>query len=164
MLSAKMSLAVLALALLDSACTRPVDDAAIPAARIAAAASDTPSMLVSKASSPTASPSAPEAATAPGYSGVWAMEEGDCPDPARTYRLSAARIEMALDERSCTVNRIGEEHPTGRSMTYMVEASCTVEGRQTNDIFTFRFGPSDTVMQMQLSDRTPVRLVRCPAA
>jgi hypothetical protein len=111
----------------------------------------------------TAGTTAVEAAqiVAPGFAGDWAAAEAECADPAKTLKLSAERIEITLGEQSCAVKSISEEHPTGRSMIYTISADCTAEGKATSDNFTLNFGASDTVMQLQLNDRPPMRLVRC---
>jgi hypothetical protein len=69
---------------------------------------------------------------------------------------------MTPGERSCAVKSISEEHPTGRSMIYTVMADCLTEGAASKDQFAFNFSAADTVMQLQLNGREPVRLVRCP--
>jgi hypothetical protein len=69
---------------------------------------------------------------------------------------------MTPGERSCKVKSISEDHPTGRSMTFTMMADCLTEGEASLDRFTFNFGAADTIMQLQINDRDPVRLVRCP--
>jgi hypothetical protein len=98
----------------------------------------------------------------PGFSGVWASAESECGEPDKTFKLSSATIDMMPGERSCAVKSISEEHPTGRSVIYTVMADCLTEGAASKDQFTLNFGAADTVMQLQLNDREPVRLVRCP--
>jgi hypothetical protein len=104
----------------------------------------------------------PPDATPPGYADDWAAIEADCADPAKTYKLSATTLDMTPDKRTCSVKSIGEEHPTGRSMIYTLDADCSAAGQATKDVVKFNFGASDTVMQFALNDREPVRLVRCP--
>lgn len=101
-------------------------------------------------------------ATVPGFAGEWALAERDCEEPARTFKLSADKIVMSPGERSCDVRSISEEHPTGRSAVFHVAAGCVTEGEASEDQFTLNFGAADTIMQLQLNDRDPVRLVRCP--
>ncbi|MDP3739614.1 MAG: hypothetical protein Q8R02_19655 [Hyphomonadaceae bacterium] len=112
----------------------------------------------------TAGTTAAEAAqlVAPGFAGDWASAEAECADPAKMLKLSADRIEMTPSAQSCSVKSISEEHPTGRSMIYTISADCLAGGKTSADNFTLNFGPSDTVMQLQLNDRQPMRLVRCP--
>jgi hypothetical protein len=98
----------------------------------------------------------------PGFSGEWAFAQQDCAEPAKTFKLSADKIVMSPGERSCDVTSISEEHPTGRSAGYEVAASCQAEGEVSEDRFMLTFGAADTAMQLQLNDREPVRLVRCP--
>ena len=95
----------------------------------------------------------------PGYAGIWAFADSECGDAAKTLRLSGQSISMAPGEKVCAVKSREEEHPTGRSMIYHITADC---GGGAQDAFTLNFGASDTVMQMKLNDREPVRLVRCP--
>lgn len=101
-------------------------------------------------------------AQAPGFAGEWAFADADCAEPAKTFKLGADKIVMSPGERSCEVRSLSEEHPTGRSAVYTIAASCLAEGQPSEDRFTLNFGASDTVMQLQLNDRDPVRLVRCP--
>lgn len=110
----------------------------------------------------TAGTTAAEAAqiVAPGFAGTWASAEAECSDPAKASTLSADRIE--LTGQSCAVKSISEEHPTGRSMIYTVNAACGAEATPATDNFTLNFGASDTVMQLQQNDQQPIRLVRCP--
>jgi hypothetical protein len=115
-----------------------------------------------KVSAITSGQAAPESAQPAAFAGDWAFAESDCSEAARTFKLSADKIVMSPGERSCAVTSISEEHPTGRSMIYHVAADCVAEGEATKDRFTLNFGASDTVMQMQLNNREPVRLVRCP--
>jgi hypothetical protein len=98
----------------------------------------------------------------PGFAGEWAFAQEDCAEPAKTFKLSADRIVMSPGERSCKVKSILEDHPTGRSAVYAVTADCLAEGEASEDRFTLNFGAADTVMQLQLNGRDPVRLVRCP--
>ena len=104
----------------------------------------------------------PPDATPPGYADNWAAIEADCADPARTYKLSAATLEMTPDKKTCAVKSIAEDHPTGRSMIYTLEADCSAGGQATRDVVKFNFGASDTVMQIVFNDHEPVRVVRCP--
>lgn len=98
---------------------------------------------------------------APGFAGAWASAEAECADPAKMLELSADTIEMAPAAQSCAVKSISEEHPTGRSMIYTISADCMADGKASADNFTVNFGASDTVMQLQRNDETPMRLVRC---
>lgn len=97
----------------------------------------------------------------PGYAGVWALSDADCDDTTRTFSLSSQSVAMAPGEKACVVKSREEEHPTGRSMIYHIMADC---GGGAQDAFTLNFGASDTVVQMKVNDREPVRLVRCPTA
>ena len=110
----------------------------------------------------TAGTTAAEAAqiVAPGFAGTWASAEAECADTAKASRLSAEKIELA--GQSCTVKSISEEHPSGRSMIYTINAACGAGTAPTTDNFTLNFGASDTVMQLQQNDQPPIRLVRCP--
>lgn len=101
-------------------------------------------------------------ATPPGYTDDWAAIETDCADPTKTYKLSAATLDMTPDKRTCAVKSISEEHPAGRSTIYTLEADCSAGGLATKDVVKFNFGASDTVMQLVFNDREPVRIVRCP--
>ncbi|MFT3723180.1 MAG: hypothetical protein QM773_06290 [Hyphomonadaceae bacterium] len=95
----------------------------------------------------------------PGYAGVWALADADCGNAARTFDLSSQSMSMAPGGKACVVKSREEEHPTGRSMIYHIMADC---GGGSGGAFTLNFGASDTVMQMKVNDREPVRLVRCP--
>jgi hypothetical protein len=110
-----------------------------------------------------AASAAPPSEAEPGFTGEWAFEEADCGKPTSTFRLSGAEINMTPRERACSVKSIDEQHPTGRSAIFVVQASCLAEGETSEDRFRLEFGASDTVMQLQLNDRDPIRLVRCPA-
>ncbi len=119
--------------------------------------------MVSSAASPVGS--ATPAETPPDYSGVWAVSEAECAEPERNFRLSSARILLAHGERNCEVRRSAAEHPNGRSIIWVVEADCQAGGSAgastSTDMFTFSFGASAAMMQMQVNDWPPVRLVRC---
>jgi hypothetical protein len=97
---------------------------------------------------------------APGFAGVWASGPAQCLDLKKTYQFSATRIEMGA-ERGCAVTSISEEHPSGRSLIYHVSGAC-IGKTASNDAIVFSFGPSDTVMQVQVNDGPPETLVRCP--
>lgn len=114
----------------------------------------------------TPSPAAFETAPAvggapPGFAGVWASDEGACKDPQKVWTLSTERLDMGA-ARGCAVTSMREDHPTGRSMIYHVEGACIGEKRSANQSITFTFGASDTVMQVQVDDDPPERVVRCP--
>ncbi|MBI1360143.1 MAG: hypothetical protein GC155_07650 [Alphaproteobacteria bacterium] len=119
-----------------------------------------PNVKPAAASAPS-EPAETPAGPPPGFAGRWASTEGACKDPEKVYRFSARRIEMGA-QRGCAVISIGEEHPTGRSMIYHVEGACIGEKRSENQSITFRFGASDTIMQVQVDDDPPERVVRCP--
>jgi len=99
---------------------------------------------------------------APGFAGVWAMDDKDCATPAKTFKLSAQEINMTPGERACAVKSVSSETPTGRSMIYTVQAACLTEGVESQDTFKMTFGASDTALKLQLNDRDPVTLMRCP--
>lgn len=94
---------------------------------------------------------------------MWASSVAACAEPDQGVILSADRIEMPADKRSCAITSIKEDHPTGRSMTYTVGAACNTNGQASTDIFHFAFGASDTVMQFQINDAAPLPLERCPS-
>ncbi len=99
--------------------------------------------------------------TPPGFAGDWASDEAACKEPDKVYHFTASRIDMGA-ERGCAVTSTSGEHPTGRSMIYHVEGACIGEKRAENQAITFRFGASDTVMEVQVDDNPPERVVRCP--
>jgi hypothetical protein len=119
-----------------------------------------PALHAASAVAPIAPP--PETA-APGYAGAWALKDAECATESRTWRLNAEKLEAPNAERSCKVNSLTEDHPTGRSAIYTVKALCQAGAQTTEDTFRFEFGASDTVMQMRINDAEPVRYVRCPA-
>ena len=47
-------------------------------------------------------------------------------------------------------------------MIHTIGAGCLAEGKASADNFTLSFGASNTVMQLPLNDRQPIRLARCP--
>ena len=98
----------------------------------------------------------------PGFAGTWASIETECGDPAKVVKLSPKTIALKQGEGDCTVKSIDEEHPTGRSMSYTIVATCVASGRTGEDKFRLNFGASDAVVQFQQNAREPVRLVRCP--
>lgn len=49
-------------------------------------------------------------------------------------------------------------------MTYTVMADCLTEGEGSLVRFKFNFGAADTIMQLQINGRDPVRLVPGPYA
>jgi hypothetical protein len=102
-----------------------------------------------------------EDAAAPGFAGRWAAIEAECSDAAKAFDLSAHSFAMP-GENACTVTKVSEEHPTGRSAIFTVTADCTADDPAASDRFTLNFGAGDTVMQLQQNDQAPVRLVRCP--
>jgi hypothetical protein len=119
-----------------------------------------PALHAASAVAPIAPP--PEGATV-GYAGAWAFKDADCATESRTWRLNAEKLEAPNAERSCKVNSLTEDHPTGRSAIFTVKALCQVGAQTTEDTFRFEFGAADTVMQMRINDAEPVRYVRCPA-
>ncbi|MDP3493441.1 MAG: hypothetical protein Q8R82_10020 [Hyphomonadaceae bacterium] len=104
----------------------------------------------------------PPANIDPGFAGTWASIETDCGDPAKTVALSPKSISLKQGDGDCAVKSIEEEHPSGRSMSYTIVASCVASDRTGEDTFRINFGPSDTAVQFQQNAREPVRLVRCP--
>ncbi|HEV7689821.1 MAG TPA: hypothetical protein VGO52_03320 [Hyphomonadaceae bacterium] len=104
----------------------------------------------------------PPAAAKPGYAGMWAASDAECTDPLRASEFSAETINYKPEKAACQVKSLSEETPTGRSMIYTIEADCTLGGQPSHETIKLNFGASDTVMQMVLGKREPVRLVRCP--
>jgi hypothetical protein len=98
----------------------------------------------------------------PGYAGMWATSEAECMDPTKASEFSAETVNYKPEKAECQVKSLAEETPTGRSKTYTIEADCTVGGQPSHETIKLNFGASDTVMQMVLGKREPVRLVRCP--
>jgi hypothetical protein len=95
----------------------------------------------------------------PGFAGQWAAAESDCGNAAKAIALSGQSVRTAPGDPTCAVKSLSEEHPTGRSMIYHIIADC---GGRAQEAFTLTFGASDTVMDMRVNEREPVRLVRCP--
>jgi hypothetical protein len=98
----------------------------------------------------------------PGYAGMWAASEAECMEPLKASEFSGETIDYKPEKATCQVKSLSEETPTGRSMIYTIEADCTVGGQPSHETIKLNFGASDTVMQMVLGKREPVRLVRCP--
>jgi len=98
----------------------------------------------------------------PGYAGMWAASDAECMEPLKASEFSADTIDYKPEKAECQVKSLSEETPTGRSMIYTIEADCTVGGQPSHETIKLNFGASDTVMQMVLGKRQPVRLVRCP--
>ena len=98
----------------------------------------------------------------PGYAGIWATSEAECTDPTKASEFSAETVNYKPEKAECQVKSLGEETPTGRSKVYSIEADCTIGGQPSHETIKLDFGASDTVMQMVLGKRQPVRLVRCP--
>jgi hypothetical protein len=98
----------------------------------------------------------------PGYAGMWAASEAECMEPLKASEFSTETINYKPEKATCQVKSLVEETPTGRSMIYTIEADCTLGGRPTHETIKLNFGASETVMQMVLGKREPVRLVRCP--
>ena len=98
----------------------------------------------------------------PGYAGMWATSEAECTDPTKASEFSAETINYKPEKAECQIKSLAQETPTGRSMIYTIEADCTVGGQPSHETIKLNFGASDTVMQMLLGKRQPVRLVRCP--
>jgi hypothetical protein len=117
---------------------------------------------VEPASAP-APEAAPPVASQLGYAGDWATEASLCGDASKTYKLSGDMLDLTPEARACQVKGITEEHPTGRSMIYHLEADCTATGTSSRDKLSFTFGASDTVMQFKLNTREPQTLERCGA-
>lgn len=104
----------------------------------------------------------PPANIDPGFAGSWASIETECGDPAKVVKLSPKTIALKQGEGECVVKSIDEEHPSGRSMSYTIVATCVASDRTGEDTFRINFGASDTAVQFQQNAREPVRLVRCP--
>jgi hypothetical protein len=98
----------------------------------------------------------------PGFVDAWATVETGCVVPAETYVLTQEVLTTPPRGEICAITSISEQHPTGRSMIYTVAADCMSDGAPRPEIFKFRFGASDTVMQLEAGALAPVRLLRCP--
>ena len=98
----------------------------------------------------------------PGYAGMWAASEAECSDPLKASEFSGETVNYKPEKATCQVKSLSEETPTGRSMVYTIEADCMAGGQPSHETIKLNFGASDTVMQMLLGKREPVRLVRCP--
>lgn len=98
----------------------------------------------------------------PGYAGMWAMSDAECMDPTKASEFSAETINYKPEKAECQVKSMSSETPTGRSMIYSIEADCRIGGQQSHETIKLNFGASDTVMEMVLGKRPPVRLTRCP--
>jgi hypothetical protein len=122
-----------------------------------------PQVEVRPESMPAPPPLPPVTPETPGYAGLWAENITACAEPDTGYTLTAERLDIPAQKRSCAVTSIREEHPSGRAMNYVVEAACTTDGVASRDTFRFEFGAADTIMQLRMGEAAPVRLERCPS-
>jgi hypothetical protein len=124
---------------------------------------ETPSVDVRPESMPAPPPLPPVTEETPGYAGLWAETVAACSEPDMGYTLTAERLDIPAQKRSCAVTSVEEEHPSGRAMNFVVQAACSADGAPSQDTFRFEFGAADTIMQLKLNDGPPVRLERCPS-
>lgn len=103
----------------------------------------------------------------PDYAGRWADAETACVEDGKAWRLTGKVVEAPVSAAggpfTCDIASISETHPSARQAVYALTGSCSHTSlAASEDTITFRFGASDTVMQMQLNDLVPLRLIRCP--
>lgn len=98
----------------------------------------------------------------PDFGGAWAAKVADCGEAAKTVTFTASAVTRMDGAGACTVSGIGEQHPTGRSAIYTVNAVCPSGATTKPTVFVLNFGASDTVMQLVTDDGPPQTLERCP--